>query len=282
MDKDLFNALTGRLGSVEAIKNIVVVGSSSIAPSVNAHLTDDLIVVAINNAHKAVSRINFSVYSGDFPAEDKADNLAVVGRSGPQYVPAMQRFGGFLFCGATMALAAGYWAINDFPFSQISYYACDMIYSGPQSHFYEGGKADPLRRNLTLQSLEAKTLRLFYVALTNNVLLLNASPADSTRLCFPHNRDGLSLHHLVFADLMDEMVALRTALAPYADAALKLEAEAPFDARRIDYLVYGKDETVWAYLAAIDDAWLETKGVVERFSLRVNDCLEAKQAPAFS
>ena len=278
MDKDLFDAITGRLSMDEAVKSVVVLGSSALAPSINPHLADDHIVVAINNAHKAASRIDFSVYSGDFPAVDKASGLAVTGRSSPHYLPAMQRFGGLLFGGATMALAAGYWAINDFPFSQISYYACDMVYEGTQTHFYGEGQADPLRRNLSLQSLEAKTLRLFYFALANNVLLLNASPVDKTRLCFPHNRAGLSLRHRVFTDLMTDMVALHHALEPWAEAALKLEAGAPFDARRLDYWVYGKDETVWAYVAAVDEAWLAIRRLVDDFAILVNQCLEAKEA----
>ena len=37
-----------------------------------------------------------------------------------------------------------------------AYYACDMTYSGNVTHFYGQGTADPLRPDVTLQSLEAK------------------------------------------------------------------------------------------------------------------------------
>jgi hypothetical protein len=44
--------------------------------------------------------------------------LAKKGRSSPQYLPAMNAAGGVVYCGASMAGAAGYWAIRNLHFLQ--------------------------------------------------------------------------------------------------------------------------------------------------------------------
>ena len=63
-----------------------------------------------------------------------------------------------------------------------------MIYPeeyGIQSHFYGNGKADPLRSDITLQSLEAKSIRLMALAKINNCAVVNLSELPKSRLLFP-------------------------------------------------------------------------------------------------
>ncbi len=64
----------------------------------------------------------------------------------------------FMVCG-TMAFTAGYWALGALKPDIIAYLGCDMIYpleKGSPSHFYGNGQADPLRSDITLQSLGSK------------------------------------------------------------------------------------------------------------------------------
>jgi hypothetical protein len=54
-----------------------------------------------------------------------------------------------------------------------------------RSHFYGNGQADPLRSDITLQSLEAKSVRLMALAQIHNCLVVNLSKLPESRLLFP-------------------------------------------------------------------------------------------------
>jgi hypothetical protein len=87
-----------------------------------------------------------------------------------------------------MAFTAGYWALGALKPDIIAYIGCDMVYSaaaGKTSHFYGQGTPDPLRNDITLQSLEAKSNRLMAHANMQNCAVLNLSPLQESRLTFP-------------------------------------------------------------------------------------------------
>lgn len=195
----------GPLPPHEAYKTVVIVGSSPQAPSLSDKLCDSTIVVAVNNAWRAVPRYDFLVYSDDFPDHNKPDTATIQrkGRSSPQYIPAMDAEGGLDLCGATMAFAAGYWAIHAFPRSQVSFYACDMTYTGMNTHFYGHGAPDPLRKDPSLQDLAAKSLRMFYHGLLRGCLLLNASCLEVTNLCLPRDRTGEVIRRNILPAYLD-------------------------------------------------------------------------------
>jgi hypothetical protein len=105
-----------------------------------------------------------------------------------EYVPEQNFFGGFVYGGGTMAFTAGYWALGALKPDIIAYLGCDMIYAakdGRQSHFYGNGQADPLRSDITLQSLEAKSVRLMALAQIHNCSVVNLSKLPKSRLLFP-------------------------------------------------------------------------------------------------
>ena len=87
-----------------------------------------------------------------------------------------------------MAFTAGYWALGALKPDVIAYVGCDMIYpenNDKKSHFYGKGEADPLRQDITLQSLEAKSARLMALAHMNNCMIVNLSELTQSRLLFP-------------------------------------------------------------------------------------------------
>jgi hypothetical protein len=126
----------------------------------------NLRIVAINNAWRVRPDWDHLVHAGDFPDSRRPVML----KPGQQvhtdksYVPAQNRFGGFVYGGGTMAFTAGYWALDALKPDILAYFACDMTYSGTVTHFYGKGAADPLRADVTLQSLEAKSARLMALA----------------------------------------------------------------------------------------------------------------------
>jgi len=145
-------------------------------------------IVAINNAWRVRPDWDYLVHAGDFPA-DRMPQTTAPGqqiRTYDDYVPAQNGYGGFVYAGGTMAFTAAYWALARFRPRALCFVGCDMIYptSGP-SHFYGVGTADPLRADITLQSLEAKAGRLQILAARDGCACVNLSVAPRSRLVFP-------------------------------------------------------------------------------------------------
>jgi hypothetical protein len=146
-------------------------------------------IVAINNAWQIRSDWNFLIHPEDFPKNKMPLNVAAGSQkiiTAADYVPIQNHFGGFVYAGATMAFTAGYWALGALKPDVIAFIGCDMVYpSNGATHFYGSGTADPLRADITLQSLEAKSVRLLNTALVENCLCVNLSSVPNSRLKFP-------------------------------------------------------------------------------------------------
>ena len=101
------------------------------------------------------------------------------------FVPANNRYGGVVYAGATMAFTSGYWALATLRPRVLAYLGCDMIYNGPNTHFYGRGTPDPLRDDVTLGSLEAKSARIMAMAAKSGCACVNLSENTESRLLFP-------------------------------------------------------------------------------------------------
>lgn len=170
-------------------KQVLILGS---APDVTAarDLDRDGIdaIVAINNAWRVRADWDHLIHPKDFPQERRPARRRANQRlhSHPDYVPAVNAAGGFVYCGGTMAFTAGYWALAALRPRLIAWLGCDMVYDRPGgSHFYGAGTADPLRDDPTLQSLEAKSARLMLHAAEAGCAMVNLSVLPASRLVFP-------------------------------------------------------------------------------------------------
>ena len=147
--------------------------------------------VVINNAWQLTRDWNYLIYPEDFPNKNLPPDSILINKkivTAREFVPQQNSFGGFVYGGGTMAFTAGYWALGALKPDVIAYLGCDMVYPeeyGIQSHFYGNGKADPLRSDITLQSLEAKSVRLMAFAKINNCAVVNLSELPKSRLLFP-------------------------------------------------------------------------------------------------
>jgi len=145
-------------------------------------------VVAINNAWQIRDDWDYLIYPDDLPLDRLPPTLQThqIKVTSESYVPAQNRFGGFVYAGGTMSFTAAYWALATLTPSVMAFIGCDMVYpKGSPTHFYGEGAADPLRDDITLQSLEAKSTRLHSFALENNCLCINLTSLDESRLVFP-------------------------------------------------------------------------------------------------
>lgn len=146
-------------------------------------------ILTINNAWQVRPDWDAAIYPWDFPADRRpvatpAQRLVTE----EAFVQAQNQFGGFVYAGATMAFTAAYWALSEWQPSVIAMMGCDMHYpAGRATHFYGTGAPDPLRRDITLQSLEAKSARLRILAARQSCAMVNLSHGP-TRLLFPRQR----------------------------------------------------------------------------------------------
>lgn len=169
-------------------------------------------IVAINNAHQVRPDWDECIFPWDFPQDRRP-------RPGPgqrlvtesDFVAAQNAFGGFVYGGGTMAFTAGYWALHAHAPQVLAFMGCDMHYPARgATHFYGTGTPDPLRADITLQSLEAKSARLMILAAMRGTAVVNLSHGPS-RLIFPRARpDALTGIAPAPYDAATAALALRT------------------------------------------------------------------------
>ncbi|MFA8443353.1 hypothetical protein [Yoonia sp.] len=204
-------------------------------------------IVAINNAWAVRPDWDDLIHPDDFPAARMPVEIAAHQRivRAAEYVPLQNTYGGFVYAGGTMAFTASYWALAALKPRVIAVLGCDMVYAGASNtHFYGTGTADPLRADITLRSLEAKSARLMAIAARQGCAMVNLSQ-DESRLVFPRS---------TVADVVGaEPAAIDQNMV---DAARAEEA-------RLDYVVpsgkYWKEESRFdaAAIDALDALWLK-------------------------
>jgi hypothetical protein len=220
-------------------------------------------IVAINNAWQVRDCWDYLIHPEDFPA-DRApqshdpDRQTIV--TADIYVPVQNAFGGFVYAGGTMAFTAGYWTLGELKPDVIAFLGCDMNYQGEKTHFYGRGEPDPLRRDVTLQSLEAKSARLMALAAAELCLCLNLSEQPVSKLVFPRASPGEieSLTRRGHAQRLAQM-----------QGAFDLEAMGEAERREADLGYYVASGRYWdqasrfdaAALRDVDDLWLTAAGV---------------------
>ena len=209
-------------------------------------------LVAINNAWQVRPDWDVLIHPDDFPPERRPASPAPGQRivTSVEYVPLQNAFGGFVYAGGTMAFTAAYWALGALRPDVIGFVGCDMVYpASGHTHFYGTGTADPLRPDITLRSLEAKSARFMLLAAQTGCAVVNLSDATESRLIFPRAaRDLLDRQQPVPVD------------PRLTDAALQREAE-------LGYLVpsgkYWKEADRFdpTEIDRIDALWLQAAGV---------------------
>jgi hypothetical protein len=217
--------------------------------------------IAINNAWQVTPEWDYLIYPEDFPI-DRRPHLPVEAHqqiiTANEFVLHQNNFGGFIYAGGTMAFTAGYWALGALKPDIIAYVGCDMVYTaqnGTSSHFYGSGTADPLRNDMTLQSLEAKSNRLMALANKQNCAILNMSALPETRLTFPRSTPFDFQHSLIHSKLLAEQ---NQSIDP-EKVSMALEAE-----KKLGYMVSSGRywERMQSFdpvkLRMIDDIWMET------------------------
>ena len=143
-------------------------------------------IVAINNAWRIREDWDDLVFPEDFPRDRRPQNHLPSQRliQADQFVPTQNAFGGFVYAGGTMAFTTAYWALQALRPKVMAFLGCDMVYpkAGP-THFYGTGAADPLRPDITLQDLGAKSARLGALAAAQGCCCVNLS-SDASELLF--------------------------------------------------------------------------------------------------
>jgi hypothetical protein len=240
-----------------ALKKVLIVGSAPDATRSADWDTSRLShTVVINNAWMACPSWDCWIYPEDFPSDRHPGADALRGKNvvtAQEFVPVQNEFGGFVYAGGTMSFTAGYWALGALKPDVIAFIGCDMVYDNPpgqSSHFYGTGTADPLRPDVTLQSLEAKSLRFQALASLDGCAVVNLSKRPSSRLQIPR-MEWETLESMTHAPqpLSVNAVAVQQALQAESDLGYWVESGRYWE---------HADKFDSAKLRAIDELWLAT------------------------
>ena len=245
------------------MKSILIIGSAVDAQRVKAwDLTRFSVCVVINNAWQLTEDWNYLIHTDDMPKENLPPMHALSEKqsfiTSREYVPVQNHFGGFVYAGGTMAFTAGYWALGALSPDVIAYIGCDMIYPekiDKKSHFYGNGEADPLRKDITLQSLEAKSVRLMALAHINDCVIVNLSELPASRLSFPRAPIDALLSKDTSPVILDEY---------NPNLNMRIVNEALYEEVRLGYMVpsgrYWEDDEKFdaRKLSTIDSMWVES------------------------
>ena len=172
---------------MELEKHVLIIGSGPNAVEAAELETAFDAIVVINNAWRVRPDWSHLIYPYDFPKErwPQEINCSQTVITEKEFVPIQNQYGGFIYAGATMAFTAGYWVLGALKPSHISFIGCDMHYPKTgKTHFYGKGTADPLRVDISLMSLKAKSNRFLSLAYEQDCLVGNLSDGPS-RLTFP-------------------------------------------------------------------------------------------------
>ncbi|CUK12938.1 hypothetical protein RUE5091_03592 [Ruegeria denitrificans] len=196
-------------------------------------------IVAINNAWRIRPDWDVLIHPEDFPEKNLPTELATHQRivTAQIYVPVQNSFGGFVYAGGTMAFTAGYWALAALQPTVLAFFGCDMIYPKTgKTHFYGTGQADPLRADITLRSLEAKSARLALFGAAQRCRVARLSKGES-RLLFP----SVGVNDLANLDLpetgaMKDILLMEDELGYHVPSGRYWEGADRFDPSKIDDL----------------------------------------------
>ena len=172
---------------MDCTKHVLIIGSGPNAIKASELETSFDAIVVINNAWRIRSDWTHIIFPYDFPEERWPQEIQSTQRviTEQEFVPIQNQYGGFIYAGATMAFTAGYWVLGAFKPSHISFIGCDMYYpKRGKTHFYGKGTADPLREDISLMSLKAKSNRFLSLAYEQDCLVGNLSDGPS-KLTFP-------------------------------------------------------------------------------------------------
>lgn len=197
-------------------------------------------IVAINNAWRIRPDWDDTIFPWDFPEDRRplpGPNQRLITQD--DFVPAQNALGGFVYAGGTMAFTTAYWILNSIKPRVIAAYGCDMHYpaTGP-THFYGSGTPDPLRADITLRSLEAKSARFRILAAMAGCAAVNLSEGPS-RLVWPRaTLKGLGGHRPQPYDvtLASQALAREAALNYHSPSGRYWEETARFELAQIDAL----------------------------------------------
>ncbi len=229
---------------------ILIIGSGPNATDAQNWARSDFdFILAINNAWRVRPDWDALIFPDDFPTGNQP--AALEGNQyavrSTDYVDVQNRYGGFVYAGGTMAFTAAYWALGALQPKTIAMIGCDMVYpkTGP-THFYGTGTPDPLRTDISLRSLGAKSARLMALAARDGCAMVNLS-RDPSVLTFPRTTTPFpAAHKAVQHDATAVAAALHAEadLGYYVPSGKYWKEEHRFDPAAIDRI-----DAMWSALA---------------------------------
>ena len=198
-------------------------------------------IIAINNAWRITEAWTEIIFPFDFPDDRKPVTLTPDQSmiTEQDFVSVQNDFGGFVYAGGTMAFTALYWSLGRHQPDEIHILGCDMVYKPTgDTHFYGTGTADPLRDDITLRDLSAKSARFMCLAAMNGCNVFNLS-RDASTLVFPrlhHHVQQPKMSELVNRDHVQSITAQENELGYYVESGRYWDIKDQFDPNALERL----------------------------------------------
>ena len=226
------------------INNVLILGSAPnavLARNWNVEQFSSLVV--INNAWQIRSEWTHNIFPSDFPIQKRPKpTIKQHLISAKNYVPIQNDFGGFVYAGGTMAITASYWALAILKPTNLYFLGCDMVYGSGKTHFYGRGTPDPLRKDISLRSLEAKSSRFECFASMAQCSVFNLSEEKRSRLVYRRKKisevklDSNETPRKIDKKKFAKAIALENKLNYFVADGKYWKHEASFDSKQIDKL----------------------------------------------
>lgn len=248
------------------MKRAIIVGSAPCAADMRHADLSEFTTIAINKSWAL--RDDFDIHVGlkfmqerhDPPAHYKTKRIRR-----HNYKPHIDKAGGEFLCAPSVALIAGYWAVNAMPFKTITYYGCDLVFdpakNNGRTHFYGVSDKGPLfNKHPCMRRQDLKSARLFVWALMHRTLLLNGSNLTGSLLAFPPG--AITADHNALFDFVIKSTLVTTILALGQKAFLFEHSQriAAFDA---GWRPFAKNAAAVALLDDINKQWEPVKALCD-------------------
>lgn len=252
-------------------KKAIIVGSAPVSRNLIDEDLGKYHKIAINKSWRVRRDFDSHVYLRSLLEEDMpplASGLEPI--SVGKFTPKLNNAGGLYLTSGSVAMVAGYWAVASLGLSQLSYYGCDLVFSGnpdEATHYYGTGDKGPLVGNFeyNLRQRE-RSIRLLCWGLMHRVVITNSSALEGSLLAFP--KMPLHVHNAALvADILSSKETLR--LLRKASNIWAFEYQTRTAAFNDLQRVFEKDPVALAAMNQMMDEWLGLEPFVQEYVDRV-------------
>ena len=261
----------------DIIKKAIIVGSAPISRNLRSVDLDGYHKIAINKSWRIRRDFDSHVYLRSLSEEDMpplASGLESIGVR--EFTPNLNSAGGLYLTSGSVAMIAGYWSVASLGLGMLSYYGCDLVFSGnpdERTHYYGTGDQGPLVGNFEYNLRQhERSIRLLCWGLMHRVVITNSSALEGSLLAFPKMPLHIDNAALIY-DILSSKEVLR--LIRKASNIWTFEYQTRTPAFNDRQKIFEKDPDALAAMNQMMDEWLALESFLQDYVDRVAELTSA-------